>query len=236
MPVHTVVFETEKFEDVLTIKKRIRDIYGLENHSIHISDTGEETKQMAELMYNRNSLHHLNYGKPYDYNLANNRIDNFKKIMEGHNLNLSRFAVESGSVLEIYGLRLSGDLDYITDYDNDILPEIEECENHLNNIKFYDCGLKDSLYNMNNYFFYNGMKYISLPKLLVVKQARGANNDKKDCKLINKVLKKSHKIEFFSEEKILNYQRENGIYGGGALSAREYLLLKVKKWIKKYFF
>lgn len=59
-----VLFEGGTLEDVLNMKERIRDIFRLGKHAIHISDSNEETGLMASLLFNVNSRHALNYGRP----------------------------------------------------------------------------------------------------------------------------------------------------------------------------
>lgn len=62
-----ILFENGILEDVLSMKEDIRKIFQLGKHAIHISDSNEETKFMASLLYNENSRHALNYGKPDMY-------------------------------------------------------------------------------------------------------------------------------------------------------------------------
>lgn len=59
-----VLFEGGALEDVLAMKDEIRNIFKLDKHAIHISDSNPETKLMAALLLNDNSCHALNYGKP----------------------------------------------------------------------------------------------------------------------------------------------------------------------------
>ena len=59
-----ILFEGGNLESVLTMKDKIRNIFKIDKHAIHISDSNEETKLMAELLFNENSVHALNYGKP----------------------------------------------------------------------------------------------------------------------------------------------------------------------------
>lgn len=59
-----ILFEGGTLEEVLQMKDRIRDIFMLDKHAVHISDSNEETKLMASLLFSDNSRHALNYGKP----------------------------------------------------------------------------------------------------------------------------------------------------------------------------
>lgn len=53
--------------EIVELKSEIRDIYQIENHSIHITDTKDEAIEAAELLFNENSIHLANYGDPYVY-------------------------------------------------------------------------------------------------------------------------------------------------------------------------
>lgn len=61
------VIEGVSQPEIIELKTRIRNIYQIENHSIHITDTKEEAIEAAELLLNENSIHFANYGDPYIY-------------------------------------------------------------------------------------------------------------------------------------------------------------------------
>lgn len=53
--------------ELIELKGRIRDIYQIENQSIHITDTKDEAIEAAELLFNENSIHLANFGNPTAY-------------------------------------------------------------------------------------------------------------------------------------------------------------------------
>ena len=61
------VIEDISQPDIIELKTKIRDIYQLENHSIHITDTKDEAIEAAELLFNENSIHLANHGDPSVY-------------------------------------------------------------------------------------------------------------------------------------------------------------------------
>lgn len=63
-PTEAILFEGGSLEEVLQLKQDIRALFQLDKHAVHISDTNEETKLMASLLFHKNSRHALNYGKP----------------------------------------------------------------------------------------------------------------------------------------------------------------------------
>ena len=46
---NVIAFEAENLEDVLKIKNNIRELFGVGKHSIHITDTKDETLRVAKL-------------------------------------------------------------------------------------------------------------------------------------------------------------------------------------------
>lgn len=65
----TTVYVIEEITqpELIELKGRIRDIYQIENHSIHITDTKDEAIEAAELLFNENSIHLANFGNPTAY-------------------------------------------------------------------------------------------------------------------------------------------------------------------------
>lgn len=209
VPIMCILFECKDFNLVLSAKKQIRDLFGLENHSVHISDTYEETRQMANLLFNENSIHHMNHGKPdLDWE-TNKRVLHMKDVIRSQKRNVNEFIVDSSSVLGIYGIRFARDLDYITSYKDFEIFDMDGIDNHEEWIKFYPCSKNDLLYNPQNYFVYEGMKYISLKCLMEMKRRRNEVKDKKDLRRIRCFLvsKKIYNIIYrFSLLKIHHYE------------------------------
>ncbi len=54
-----------ELEQVLALKQRIRDLYGIENSSLHITDTHEEAVEAGKMLLNQNSVDFLNYADPF---------------------------------------------------------------------------------------------------------------------------------------------------------------------------
>lgn len=74
-----VIFEGGNLNQVLQLKEKVRNVFGLDKHSIHISDSKEESKLMSELLLNENSRHALNYGNPHKFSTVYYAIKNIKQ-------------------------------------------------------------------------------------------------------------------------------------------------------------
>jgi hypothetical protein len=91
---YIVVFQGIELSSVLKLKDKIRDIFGIGKHAIHISDNDWESRQMCKLLLNDNSRHHLNYGNPDRYLST---IEKLERVSSGGILNPE-------SSLAVYGL------------------------------------------------------------------------------------------------------------------------------------
>lgn len=189
-PMRIVVFESSSLEAVVRTKEAIRDIFGLENHAIHISDNDAETRLMAEILLNSQSRHFLKFGHPDNYVNFNRLFTEYRKrVMEYQKVNC--YIIDSSSVLAVYGARECRDLDFLT-LDSDwstLFTACDKIDNHEEQLGYYCISVKDMLYNPRNYFVYQGMKFLSLPVLRQMKQQRNEKKDRKDIKLIDKLLR-----------------------------------------------
>ena len=59
-----ILFEGDDLDTVLAMKDQIRDFSQMDENAMHISNSNEETRLMTGLLFNENSVHALNYGKP----------------------------------------------------------------------------------------------------------------------------------------------------------------------------
>ena len=225
-PVKTYLFEAENQESVVEIKREIREIFQIENHSIHISDNWNETLDMVELLYNRNSVMFMNRATPYLYCKIYKKMVDLKKLIEGNGYDKFRFIIDSSAVLEVCGLRQAADLDFLTDYVFEEEGQIEGVDNHRNQLSYYEIALSDMLYNPENYFYFEGMKFITPQRLMEMKENRGETKDIRDVKLLknfmNKRIDVPKEYRFETIDKIYRYQIEHRIYGKGPLTYKQY--------------
>lgn len=99
-PTKVVLFEGGALSDVLHMKERIRAVFQLEKHAVHISDSNEEASLMAQLLYYDASRHALNYGEPDCFEDLFGLLDS-----KGYNVCFSESAT-----LAFYGIESKGNL------------------------------------------------------------------------------------------------------------------------------
>lgn len=236
-PIRSYLFEANSLEEVVEVKKQIREIFQIENHSIHISDNWNETMDMVEMLYNRNSVEVLNRATPYVYSMVYKKLIELKQLITNNGYDKSRFIVDSSAVLEVCGLRQAEKLSFLTDFAIKAEEQIEGVDSHMSQLPYYEISLKDMLYNPENYFYFEGMKFIYIPRLIEMKKNSGEAKDIQDVKLLEEFLDKKLDIpkEYCYEtiDKIRRYQVEHQIYGQGQWTYAQYReQIKQERWKK----
>lgn len=195
-PLRVFVFVCDDIEKVKLAKSEIRDIYKIDNYSVHINDYHEEAIELAQLYFNDNSIHFVNNMNFIKNDKFNNLFDHFKNYILTNNLNADYFCIDGSSVMSLYGIRELGDLDFLAYNNNSI--KINHKNISLDNEKliYYSHTLEDIIFNNNYHLYYNGIKFISLEVLKKMKENRKENpKDLTDIELINFVLSGSQLYE-----------------------------------------
>ena len=200
----TVYFLTgAELNDMVTLKERIRAIFNIANHSVHITDTKEEALTLSQIILNDNSVDLLNYGNPYAYPSYQEKLQIFSEAVRDSGKNSDDFIIDSGSVLALYGLRETQDIDfYYYDKVTEILPPSDIYEQHINYYYyyFYSVSLEALVFDPRNYMYFAGYKFISLKKVREMKEKRKELKDNKDVTMIKK-LEKNMGIRYLPGEK-----------------------------------
>lgn len=186
------IVETNNFDTILDIKNKIRDIYKIENSSIHITDNQEETIQLANLIFNKNSLHYLNHAKIEKYKSTHKRLEHFKDAVAKNGGNLEDHIVDAGSILSLYGIREASDFDYLSV--SSVLADGQESlglDAHDSQLRYYYYSKDDMIFNPEHHFVFNDTKFVSLDRVIEMKKSRDEQKDRDDLSLINSLIKRS---------------------------------------------
>lgn len=184
MPMAIYVLCNSSIATMNELKSNIRALFGIHNHSVHITDTKDEAVILGQMLLNDNSVDAMIYGNPFANQRFIDKLLYFNGKLCDYSCNKDDYAIDSGAVLSIYGLRDTNDIDYITLFD-DNLPTDERYENHL--CYGYGVNTDNLIYDPRNYFYYFGLKFVTLDRVKHMKEARKAEKDYKDVKLIKKV-------------------------------------------------
>ena len=219
-PVRVIAFQADNLENVLKIKDKVRSIFNVGKNSIHITDSKDEAIRISRVVFNDNSIHFLNYGKPNKYISKYKNINNFKKFIKENKINNSEVLIDASLTLSCYGLREAKDTDFFYDLNNDIKIKFDKINNHDEALKFYKETKQELIYNPNNYFYFNELKFISFDQLYKMKKNRNEIKDKNDYKMMEAFVK-NDKLKMF-----INKSKQNFYYE--IIKARYKLVLLLK--------
>ena len=168
-----LLIDAQNLETVKEMKKEIRALFKVGNHSVHINDYHEDTIRIAKTVFNDNSLHFLN-------NRKNVLFPNYKKLMINIKPNDNEI-ITGSTVLSLYGLRDCKDIDKIY-YNN---PPADSHNQYVGTL--YKLTLDDIFNNPKHHLYYNGFKYVSLEVIKNMKQIRNEPKDIIDVRLAEQI-------------------------------------------------
>jgi len=213
--------------EILKLKKEIRNIFSIDNHSVHITDYHDEAVDVSKLLFNENSIDFINRSAIKESRWLETLMTDFKIWIKENKLNSDNYCIDSSAVLCAYGLRECRDLDFLS-IEGSPDTGIEEIGCHNSEIKYYKKNIADIVNGPLNHFFYNGLKFCSINTVKNMKKNRGENKDLEDVDLILSIggvnLVKANKFKRWLKVRFL-YQKLRFL----AFRCRYYL----KKFIKK---
>lgn len=168
-----VLIDAKNLETVKAMKKEIRSLFKVGNHSVHINDFHEDTIRIAKTVFNANSIHFLNNRKSVSF-------PNYKKLMADMKSNDNEI-ITGSTVLSLYGLRDCKDIDKIY-YTN---PSADSHNQYVGTL--YKLTLDDIFNNPMYHLYYNGFKYVSLDVIKNMKKIRNEPKDVIDVKLAEEI-------------------------------------------------
>lgn len=162
--VYLIDFEGEE----VAAKTEVRERSKISNHSIHITDTNEETIDICRVLFNENSLHFLN-------NSEYKGFPNFEKWLP--EFSVPNSAISGSAILSAYGLRDCRDLDYICIH--------EDAHSHNDHTKdLYPVSRFEIISSPDYHFWHRGKRFVSLELAKIMKQNRNEPKDIDDlCRL-----------------------------------------------------
>lgn len=153
--IRVILFQCSSLETVVKMKEDIRDIFGIENHSVHISDNAKETREMAELLLNPNSIFHLNYGRPERFEGINGSMEKWKHLLkETGEINTFDYVLDWRRSQAVFGVK---DCMTIGGVSLGRMPQILRA-NWIESERT-ERNLKEMLQDTDNYFKYQGIKF-----------------------------------------------------------------------------
>jgi len=159
-------------KDTAVIKEEVRKVFDIGNHSIHINDTWEETFRLSRGVFNNNSINMMNVMKS-NYYPEFEQLSSFVYLsLLKNDLDPDNYCITASSVLSRLGLREGEDLDYL--HRGPTLEGHPSIDSHNEYSKGrYTKTIDDIIYNPENHFYFNGLKYASVEVIKDLKEKRG---------------------------------------------------------------
>lgn len=187
-PLTAILFECADIQTVKKAKEEIRNFYNIGNHSVHISDTHEETLRTAEAVFNENSIHFLNNSRlSFDQARFLRLLPTLRKKIRKLQQNPEDICITASAVLAAYGMRDCRDFDYLHREGLDMPVLDKDIQNHTSESRYYPDNPDEIIYNPKNHFYHKGIKFASLEMMRRFKTKRKEDKDLRDLKLINEI-------------------------------------------------
>jgi wbfN protein len=180
-------------KNLIHLKEHLRVLAGIGNHSVHTTDTREDTIRIASLVFNANSLEFINSAKRDKFLKFDELFQKFQNVFKDNLLELDSddFCIDGSALMSVCGLRDCNDLDYLA---------IPGKENIVKSIKGIDChnsyiisqqykvfskiNITDIITSPLNHFYYKGYKFMIPFLLSKQKEERNEPKDIVDCDLL----------------------------------------------------
>lgn len=175
-------------ESLSELKERVRALVGIKTDSAHSTDDKNETVRLARLFFNRNSVHYLQHARSSFSSALRERMAAYASAIKNDGRNAENFCVHGSAVMDVYGIRKSRDLDYVSA--DGVALETRAPGIDIGNDKPALAGMSiaDAVEDPRNYFYCNGIKFASLRAVAAMKQNRGEDKDRRDIDMIQSLL------------------------------------------------
>ncbi len=187
-PMMCFIVRANGLADVVAAKKHFRKIVKLDPYCMHINDTQEQGLILARQILNNNSIHFLNHHKVATMETFTTLVPKYRRFIKRHRIPLEDICVDGSCVMSAYGIRdCAVDFDFIcTKYGP--FKNLWPLDHHNSAWDVLGLSINDVLYNPRCFFYYDDLKFISLPVLKMFKERQGRPKDHTDVQLIQKIL------------------------------------------------
>ncbi|WP_462152106.1 hypothetical protein [Pseudoalteromonas xiamenensis] len=198
------VFKNDDLDALVNLKENIRNIYGKGKHTIHINDTHLESIELAKLLFNENSIKWANTARFKFFENISKFLVDFKSVCSSKNISTDCFVI-MGSVLSAYGIRDCNDFDYLHSLDQSLqgFGFMDGVEPELDKLNWLNTSRDDVIYNPENHFYFEGVKFLSLKNTLKIKKARLRDADRNEIHLIESLLGAEKTYTFNYRDRLL---------------------------------
>ncbi|HIP33337.1 MAG TPA: hypothetical protein EYG89_01065 [Bacteroidia bacterium] len=133
-PVKVVLFESDK--DMIVMKGEIRELFDIQKHSIHITDTIDEVQIFSKLIFNSNTINWLNHSSFTEFSWFNKLFKDYRAWITENNLDPDNFCIDGSSTLSAYGIRTARDIDFFYSQKESLSTGFKEIDCHNSRFDF----------------------------------------------------------------------------------------------------
>lgn len=187
-----IYFIKTDLNTIIKVKNEVRNLCKIGNHSVHTTDTNEEYNTLSKYYNNINTIKYLNTIKEMNFSNFNTLFNKLKQYIKSNNINVNNICISGSSVLSAFNLRDCYDIDFLSiDNIKDFEPKIGSYNNHYLSSNFYKeqkIEISQIINNDQYFFYYEGLKFMSLELIKTFKNLRNEEKDKHDILLIERIL------------------------------------------------
>lgn len=237
-PLRAYVFQADSIADVAEIKRRLRSLFDIDKHSVHINDQHAQALQMGHLLLNDNSIHFLQHGRPNRLQGAWRSVAAFVEFCVRNGIDTEDVALDSGIVLSLYGLRDCADVDYLARQHVPLAAASDGRINlHTETLPYHDHSVDALIRDTRLHFRYAGIKILAFQQVARMKQRRAEPKDLLDCRMMQSLveggrlrllsLAAEQKLRFLSAKAVIH-----GITVLQTLGMYKFVRFFYRRWFK----
>ncbi|MGV2837743.1 hypothetical protein [Vibrio cyclitrophicus] len=194
----------DETDDLIAFKDNFRKAIKRNKHSIHMTDTEEETRTVSEILLSPDFeliINNLDYGKSECYlSLVDSELN---KIITNNDINQNDLVVTGSGFWNLLNIRKSSDVDFISNPKFDI-----NIESHNKYSEYFQEDLSEYFSSESKVNIINGVKYIAIDEVLHFKKMRNEEKDRLDIDLIGEFYKPSFLSRRISKFKLILLQKK----------------------------
>ena len=190
VPLRVILIDLHKPAELAMYKQKIREFIGVDNHSMHTTDTHDQAIELAKLLFNDNSIHFLQHARRVELKNFEQYFALYSTWLKENKVKVENFCIDGSAVMSAYGLRDCADLDYLHHGYNNLHYESQDIASHNSSINHHTTTKDEIIFNPKNYFYYGGLKFTSLDVTKEMKKKRGEPKDIIDVELIEALQEK----------------------------------------------
>jgi hypothetical protein len=178
-----IVIKGEVNETHKKLKEEIRSFLGYSNHSLHSSDDHKETIRLSKILLNENFIN-LIPNIPLNLNNTFFKMTNKHSSKKINNSFVDYYVLTGSSILGLLNLRQCNDID-VLEYGNKVLEKYPQYGSHDNQKKYYSINIEKMIFDPENFFYFNNIKFLSIDNIIKMKTKRREPKDQGDVRLLD---------------------------------------------------